>query len=143
MGQVVKQAAEVRKVVFACEAGMGSSLIGANQLKRKLKDAGLTVEVAHAAVHAIPKHADVNVAHAVAMLHGTFDDKTLILSTGVAVASFPRSATLDGANVAHLFVGIAAIREEYIGVLANRARVLEDEAVSNPLWSTASAADVY
>src|SRR5207249_1323977 len=49
MGQVVKQAAEVRKVVFACEAGMGSSLIGANQLKRKLKDAGLTGEVVDAA----------------------------------------------------------------------------------------------
>src|SRR2546430_17281081 len=63
MGQVVKQAAEVRKVVFACEAGMGSSLIGANQLKRKLKDAGLTVEVVHAAVHAIPKDADVIIAH--------------------------------------------------------------------------------
>src|SRR5437879_13153158 len=63
MGQVVKQAAEVRKVVFACEAGMGSSLIGANQLKRKLKDAGLTVEVVHAAVHALPKDADVIIAH--------------------------------------------------------------------------------
>lgn len=63
MRQVVKQAAEVRKVVFACEAGMGSSLIGANQLKRKLKEAGLTVEVVHAAVHAIPKDADVIIAH--------------------------------------------------------------------------------
>ncbi len=64
MGSVVKQAAEVRKIVFACEAGMGSSLIGANQLKRKLKDAGLTVEVVYAAVHAIPKDADIIVAHA-------------------------------------------------------------------------------
>jgi PTS system mannitol-specific IIC component len=64
MGQVVKQAAEVHKIVFACEAGMGSSLIGANQLKRKLKDAGLAVEVIATAVHAIPKDADVVVAHA-------------------------------------------------------------------------------
>ena len=63
MGQVTKQAAQIRKIVFACEAGMGSSLIGANQLKRKLKDAGLAVEVAHAAVHAIPKDADVIIAH--------------------------------------------------------------------------------
>jgi PTS system mannitol-specific IIC component len=64
MGQVVKQATEVRKIVFACEAGMGSSLIGANQLKRKLKDAGRTVEVVAAAVHAMPKDADIVVAHA-------------------------------------------------------------------------------
>lgn len=63
MGQVVKRADEVKKIVFACEAGMGSSLIGANQLKRKLKDANLSVEVVHAAVHAIPKDADVIIAH--------------------------------------------------------------------------------
>jgi len=49
----------------------------------------------------------------------------------------------DGSNVAHLVVGIAAIREEHIGVLANLARVLEDEAVSKTLWNTASPADVY
>ena len=42
---------------------MGSSLIGANQMKRKLKDAGLTVEVVAAPVHAIPKDADIIVAH--------------------------------------------------------------------------------
>lgn len=64
MDQVVKRADEVRKIVFACEAGMGSSLIGANQLKRKLKDANLDVEVVHAAVHTIPKDADVIIAHA-------------------------------------------------------------------------------
>lgn len=63
MGQVVKPADQVKKIVFACEAGMGSSLIGANQLKRKLKDANLNVEVVHAAVHAIPKDADVIIAH--------------------------------------------------------------------------------
>jgi PTS system mannitol-specific IIC component len=37
---VEKAAADVRLVVFACEAGMGSSLIGANQLKKRVKDAG-------------------------------------------------------------------------------------------------------
>ena len=61
---VTKRADEVKLVVFVCEAGMGSSLIGANQLKRKLKDAGLAVEVVATAVHAIPKDADVVVAHA-------------------------------------------------------------------------------
>ena len=45
--------------------------------------------------------------------------------------------------MAHLVVGIAAIREEHIGVLANLARVLEDEAVPKTLWNTASLADVY
>ena len=60
---VVKQAADVRLVVFACEAGMGSSLIGANQLKKRLKDAGLSVNVIHSPVNEIPADTDVVVAH--------------------------------------------------------------------------------
>jgi PTS system mannitol-specific IIC component len=60
---VVKQANEVKLVVFACEAGMGSSLIGANQLKKRLKDAGLSVNVIHSPVNEIPAETDVVIAH--------------------------------------------------------------------------------
>ena len=60
---VVKRADEVKLVVFACEAGMGSSLIGANQLKKRLKDAGLEVRVIHSPVNEIPAQTDVVVAH--------------------------------------------------------------------------------
>jgi mannitol-specific phosphotransferase system IIBC component len=60
---VVKQAADVRLVAFACEAGMGSSLIGANQLKKRLKDAGLAVTVVHTPVNEIPAETDVVIAH--------------------------------------------------------------------------------
>jgi len=60
---VEKAAADVRLVVFVCEAGMGSSLIGANQLKRRVKDAGLGVNVIHARVGEIPPDADVVLAH--------------------------------------------------------------------------------
>jgi len=67
------------------------------------------------------------VGNGVAIPHGTFEDKTLILSTGVAVAQFPHGVNWDGSNVAHLVVGIAAL----------------DEAVSKTLWNTASPADVY
>lgn len=58
-------ASEVKKIVFACEAGAGSSLIGANQLKKKLKAAGLQVEVKHSPVHSISEDAQVVVSHAV------------------------------------------------------------------------------
>lgn len=60
---VVKEAAEVRLVVFACEAGMGSSLIGANQLKKRLKDARPDVRVIHSPVNQIPPETDVVIAH--------------------------------------------------------------------------------
>ena len=58
-----KRAEDVKLVVFACEAGMGSSLIGANQLKKRVKDAGLGVRVIHSPVNEIPRDADVVVAH--------------------------------------------------------------------------------
>ena len=60
---VEKQADQVRLIVFACEAGMGSSLIGANQLKKRVKDAGLTIQVIHSPVNQIPPNADVVIAH--------------------------------------------------------------------------------
>ena len=83
------------------------------------------------------------VGNGVAIPHGTFDDKTLILATGISVAQFPHGVTWDGSNIAYLVVGIAAVRQEHIGVLANLARVLEDEAVAKTLWTTTSAAFVY
>ncbi len=61
---VVKQAGDVRLIVLACEAGMGSSLMTANQLKKMAKKAKLNVTVIHSAVQQIPDSADVVLAHA-------------------------------------------------------------------------------
>ncbi len=60
---VVKRADEVKLIVFACEAGMGSSLMGANQLKKMVKKAKLDIEVVHAPVGQVPEGADVIVTH--------------------------------------------------------------------------------
>ena len=58
-----KRAEDVHLVVFACEAGMGSSLIGANQLKKRVKEAGLGIKVIHSPVNQIPADTDVVIAH--------------------------------------------------------------------------------
>ena len=50
-------AADVHKIVLACEAGMGSSALVVSQLKRQL--AGLPVTVEHTSVTRIPADADV------------------------------------------------------------------------------------
>jgi mannitol-specific phosphotransferase system IIBC component len=42
---------------------MGSSLIGANQLKKRAKDAGLGIKVIHSPVNQIPADTDVVIAH--------------------------------------------------------------------------------
>ncbi len=51
------------KVVFACEAGMGSSAMGASILRDKMKKAGLKVNVKNYAVTQVPKETDVVVTH--------------------------------------------------------------------------------
>lgn len=51
--------AEPKLIVFACDAGMGSSAMGESILKKKLKDAGLDITVKHSAVNQIPKEADI------------------------------------------------------------------------------------
>jgi mannitol-specific phosphotransferase system IIBC component len=56
-----RRATDVRLIVFACEAGMGSSLIGANQLKKRLS--GRDIRVIHAPVSQIPTDTDIVVAH--------------------------------------------------------------------------------
>lgn len=61
--RIVKQANEVKLIVFACEAGMGSSLMGANQLKKMVKKAKLDVTVVHSPVQQIPDDTDVVVTH--------------------------------------------------------------------------------
>ena len=61
--RIVKNADEVKLIVFACEAGMGSSLMGANQLKKMVKKAKLDITVIHAPVSQMPEGADVVVTH--------------------------------------------------------------------------------
>lgn len=49
----------VNKVIFACDAGMGSSAMGASLLKKKFKDAGIDIEVTNSAINQIPDDADI------------------------------------------------------------------------------------
>jgi mannitol-specific phosphotransferase system IIBC component len=53
---------DVRKLVIACDAGMGSSVMLAGQLRKELKKT--SVEVKHTPVDSIPDDADVVVCHA-------------------------------------------------------------------------------
>ncbi len=53
------QAGNVRKIVFACDAGMGSSAMGASSFRKKVQQAGLPIQVTNSAVDAIPGDADI------------------------------------------------------------------------------------
>lgn len=51
------------KVVFACDAGMGSSAMGAANMTKKLKNAGIDIKVNHYAIEEIPEDAQVIITH--------------------------------------------------------------------------------
>ncbi|WML42032.1 PTS mannitol transporter subunit IICB [Neobacillus sp. OS1-2] len=53
----------VNKIVFACDAGMGSSAMGASILRNKVQKAGLDVRVINTAISNLPADADVVVTH--------------------------------------------------------------------------------
>ena len=59
----VKEAKDVHKVVFACDAGMGSSAMGASRFRNAIKDSPYDIEVTHAPVSEIPEGADIIVTN--------------------------------------------------------------------------------
>ncbi|GII03888.1 PTS lactose transporter subunit IIB [Planobispora takensis] len=53
---------DIHKIVIACDAGMGSSVMLASQVRKQLKGEG--IEVVHTPVNSIPGDADVVLCHA-------------------------------------------------------------------------------
>jgi mannitol-specific phosphotransferase system IIBC component len=53
---------DIRKVVVACDAGMGSSVMVASQMRNRLKKYDVTVD--HLPVNSIPADAQVVITHA-------------------------------------------------------------------------------
>lgn len=54
----------VRKIIVACDAGMGSSAMGAGVLRKKVQDAGLTqISVTNTAINALPGDVDLVITH--------------------------------------------------------------------------------
>jgi PTS system mannitol-specific IIC component len=59
--EIVKR--NVNKIIFACDAGMGSSAMGASILRNKVKKAGLEIDVTNTAINNIPNDADIVISH--------------------------------------------------------------------------------
>ena len=53
----------VKKIVFVCDAGMGSSAMGATKFRNKIKSLGLGITVTNSSVDDIPKDTDIVVSH--------------------------------------------------------------------------------
>jgi len=60
-GTQIKQ--NITQVIFACDAGMGSSAMGATTLRTKFKKAGLNINVINCAIDALPTDAQIVITH--------------------------------------------------------------------------------
>jgi len=54
---------KITKIVFACDAGMGSSAMGANKLTKLLKAENLDIKVEHCSVDEVPGDAQIVISH--------------------------------------------------------------------------------
>lgn len=53
----------LRKIFVSCDAGMGSSAMGASMLRKKVNDVGLPIEVANCAINDLPEDAHLVITH--------------------------------------------------------------------------------
>ena len=60
---IKKDITDIKLIVFACDAGMGSSAMGAALIRKKLAEAGLNVKVINKAIEKIPLDADLVICH--------------------------------------------------------------------------------
>jgi PTS system mannitol-specific IIC component len=55
--------AKVTKIIVACDAGMGSSAMGAGMLRKKVEAANLDISVTNLAINDLPGDVDIVVTH--------------------------------------------------------------------------------
>ncbi|MGC9461520.1 PTS mannitol transporter subunit IICBA [Vibrio genomosp. F10] len=55
--------ANVQSIVVACDAGMGSSAMGAGLLRKKIQEAGLAINVTNLAINSLTEGADIVITH--------------------------------------------------------------------------------
>lgn len=55
--------ANVRNIIVACDAGMGSSAMGASLLRKKVQEAGLSISVTNCAINSLPQEVDIVITH--------------------------------------------------------------------------------
>ena len=51
------------KIIFACDAGMGSSAMGASILRKKVKEAGLDIEVSNSSIANLQEGTELVITH--------------------------------------------------------------------------------
>lgn len=76
----------------------------------------------------------------VSIPHGQYENRSQIIKTGIAVLQLADGVEWEDGEKAYLVIAIAAAEDEHVGVLANLAEAIEDEAVAKQLMTTSDPA---
>jgi mannitol PTS system EIIA component len=76
----------------------------------------------------------------VAIPHGQHANLVQVRRTGISVLQIPEGVVWEDDERAYLIIGIAATSDEHVGILANLAEVIEDEATTQQLIETTDPA---
>jgi mannitol PTS system EIICBA or EIICB component len=63
MKTLPKKQPTIKIITFACEGGMVSSVVGATLIRKKLREADLTITLHHSSIHDISEETDLIVIH--------------------------------------------------------------------------------
>jgi len=69
-----------------------------------------------------------SLGNGVAIPHGIYENREDILHTGISVLQLAQAVQWDEDDQVSLVIGIAAADDEHVGVLANLADVIDDDA---------------
>jgi phosphocarrier protein FPr len=93
-------------------------------------------------MHARERIVSTYLGNGIALPHGTNEARTAVQRTGLAVAQFPKGVQW-GDEKAYLVIGLAALAEEHIGILARLATILGDEELCKRLAATSDANEIW
>jgi len=69
-----------------------------------------------------------SLGNGVAIPHGIFENREHILRTGLSVLQLVDGVEWEEGDKVYMVIGIAAVADEHVGVLANLAEVIDNEA---------------
>ena len=135
-----------KKIVFACDAGMGSSAMGATKFRNRLKAVRTDITVTNTSVDNIPADCDIAVVQTVLqeraktcapqailvtiknfLADPALDELFFQLSTGDALVTETSDQTATKDNSSSLFASDVLIEE---GILLNQTSVTKEEAIT-------------
>lgn len=97
--------------------------------------AGCVAPAYVAGMHARERTMSTYLGAGVAIPHGTYDDLSLVKRTAISVLQIPAGVEWEPGETAYLVVGIAAVGDEHMDVLARLGELVEDEAITKWLFS--------